>query len=170
MHIWFICEFGWIRILIVEFLCILSLNLRYHLLFLRRFLRSFERIKIKKYLFAAYWCSSLQPTKSRCISWYQNSSYFSWMGRSNHLADMNEVHVRIKTARKEQLATWWQHTEEQLTAMRDQFEAFPTWLSNIDGYNKCHHWFLPHVSEEEDKHDDGYKSEIPYAEHRMKGR
>ena len=49
-----------------------------------------------------YWCSSLQPTKSYCISWYQSSSYFSWMGKSNYFADMNEVHVRTETACKEQ--------------------------------------------------------------------
>jgi hypothetical protein len=61
------------------------------------------------------------------------------MGRSNRLADMNEVHVCTETARKEQLVTWWLHMEEQFEAIRDQFEALPTQLSNMGGHNKCHH-------------------------------
>jgi hypothetical protein len=45
---------------------------------------------------------------------------------------MNEVYVCMEAACKEQLATWWQHMEDQFKAMRDQFEAFlldyPTWV------------------------------------------
>jgi hypothetical protein len=52
---------------------------------------------------------------------------------------MNKVQVRMETTRKEQLAAWWQHMEEQFKAMRDQFEAFLTRLSNMSGHNKRHH-------------------------------
>ena len=56
--------------------------------------------------------------------------------------------------------------EEQFEAMRDQFEALPTRLSNMGGYNKCHHLPSPHISEE-DEHDNGYKFGIPSVEHGM---
>jgi hypothetical protein len=54
--------------------------------------------------------------------------------------------------------------EEQFEAMRDQFEALPTQLSNMGGQNEHHHRPLLHVLEEEVEHDDGYKSGIPSAE------
>jgi hypothetical protein len=57
----------------------------------------------------------------------------------------------------------------EFVAMRDQFEALPTRLSNMGGHNKCHHRPLPPVLEE-DKHDDGYKSGIPSANCRTQGR
>jgi hypothetical protein len=68
--------------------------------------------------------------------------------------DMNEVHVRTVTTRKEQLATWWQHMDEQFEAIRNHINAFTTRLSNMGGHNKRHHQPLPHVSEEEDEHND----------------
>jgi hypothetical protein len=77
---------------------------------------------------------------------------------------MNKVHVHTKTARKEQLVTWWQHMEEQFKAMRDQFEALYIRLSNMGGHNKHHHRPPLHISEEEDEHDNGYKSRILSAE------
>jgi hypothetical protein len=86
------------------------------------------------------------------------------------LADINEGRMRTETARKEQLETWWQHMEEQFEAMRDQFEAVPTRLSNMGGHNECHHQPPPHVSEEEDEHDNEYKSGIPSVERGMQGR
>ena len=89
------------------------------------------------------------------------------MGRDNRLADMNKVYVRTKAERKEQLATWWKHTEEQFKATRDQFKALLIRLSNMGGHNERHHRPPLHVSEEEDEHDDGYKSGIPSAEHQM---
>jgi hypothetical protein len=86
------------------------------------------------------------------------------MGRSDRFADMNEVYVHTETTCKEQLATWWQHMEEQFEALRDHFEALSTRLSNMGGHSECHHRPPPHISEEEDEHDDGYKSGIPSAE------
>jgi hypothetical protein len=83
------------------------------------------------------------------------------MRRGNHFANMNEVQVHTEIACKEQLATWWQHMEEQFKAMRDQFEALPTRLSNVSGHNKGYHRPPPQISKEEDKHDNGYKSGIP---------
>jgi hypothetical protein len=85
------------------------------------------------------------------------------MEKGNRFANMNEVQVRTETTRKEQLATWWQHMEEQFEAMKDQFEAFPTRLSNMGGHNEHHHRLPPHVSDEEDEHDNGCKSGIPSA-------
>jgi hypothetical protein len=92
------------------------------------------------------------------------------MGMGNRLAHMNKVHVRTETTCKEQLATWWQHMEEQFEAMRDQFEALPTRLSNMSGHNEHHYRPPPHILEEEDEHDDGYKFEIPFTEHRTQAR
>ena len=90
--------------------------------------------------------------------------YIPWMERSDNFTNMNEVQVRSETTRKKQLATWWQHMEEQSKAIRDQFKAFPTQLSNMGGHNKHHHRPPPHVWEEEDELDDGYKSAIPFVE------
>ena len=82
------------------------------------------------------------------------------MGKSDNLADMNEVYVRTKTTRKEQPvirlqhmnggpngcchqprlwfaeakgksnAEWWQYKEDRLRAMRDQIEDLTTQVSN----------------------------------------
>jgi non-ribosomal peptide synthetase component F len=85
------------------------------------------------------------------------------MERSDCFTDMNKVHVRTETTRKEKLATWWQYMEEQFKALSDQFEAFLTQLSNMGGHNEHHHQPSPHIWEEEDKHDNGYKFGIPFA-------
>jgi hypothetical protein len=86
------------------------------------------------------------------------------MGRSNRFAEMDEVYVHMKIARKEQLAIrlrhmsggsdncrrqprlrfakaegkliaeHWQHKEDQFQAMRDQIEDLITQLSNLCGH------------------------------------
>jgi hypothetical protein len=88
------------------------------------------------------------------------------MGRSNHFADMNEVHVHTKTACKKQLAICFrhmsggpnncrhqpkprfaeaegkfivetrQHMEEQFAALEDQLETLATQISNLCGHNE----------------------------------
>jgi hypothetical protein len=87
------------------------------------------------------------------------------MGRSDCLADMNKVYVRIEATHKEHpvihlkhigggpngcrrqprprfgevegkfITDRWQHMEEQFAAMGDQIEAFTTRLSNMGGHN-----------------------------------
>ena len=86
------------------------------------------------------------------------------MGKSNHLANMNEVYVHTRTARKEQrgIRLWhmsggpngfhrqpipqfmeaegksitkcWQYKEDQFRAMRDQIEDLTTQISNLRGH------------------------------------
>jgi hypothetical protein len=48
-------------------------------------------------------------------------------------------------------------------------EALPTRLSNMSGHNERHHRPPPHISEEEDEYDNGYKFGIPYAELQTQG-
>jgi hypothetical protein len=103
------------------------------------------------------------------------------MGRSNRFADMNEVYVHTKTARKEQpaICLWHmgrgpndcrrqprlqsavaegknnaetrQYKEDQFWALEDRHEASPTQISNLYRHN-------------------GNESRNPYAERQMHGR
>ena len=76
------------------------------------------------------------------------------MGRGNCLADMNEVYVHIKTARKEQLAICLRHIEERFGSLtvpkkghaRTQHGVSTDHLADIDGLNICHRqprlWYM----------------------------
>jgi hypothetical protein len=102
------------------------------------------------------------------------------MGRSNRFAEMNEVYMHMKTARKEQpairlwhmgsgpndcrrqpiprfveaedkfIAETRQHMEEQFVALEDQLETSPTQISNMGGHK-------------------GNGSRNPFAERRTQG-
>jgi hypothetical protein len=88
------------------------------------------------------------------------------MGRSNRLADINEVYVHTETTRKEQPtirlwhtgggpngcrrqprpqftevegksnAKWWQYMEDQFRAIRDQIEDHTTQIFNLCGHKR----------------------------------
>jgi hypothetical protein len=68
------------------------------------------------------------------------------MGRSNHLADMNEVYVHMKTAHKEQSAIHLQHMKDKfggLTIQKKgrvctQHEVPTNHLADMDGPNIRH--------------------------------
>ena len=65
------------------------------------------------------------------------------MGRSNRLADMNEVYVQMKTARKEQPAICLRHMDEKFGGLtmpkkgcaRTQHEIPTSQLADMDGLN-----------------------------------
>ena len=67
------------------------------------------------------------------------------MGRSNRLADMNEVYVHTKTSRKEQPVIRLQHMEEKFSGQtvrkkgraRTQHGVPTNHLADMDGLNIC---------------------------------
>ena len=81
------------------------------------------------------------------------------MGRSNRLADMNEVYVHTKTAHKEQPAIRLQHMEGKFGGLtvrkkgraRTQHGVPNDHLANMDGPNICHRQPRPWYTEAEDK-------------------
>jgi hypothetical protein len=81
------------------------------------------------------------------------------MGRSDHLADMNEVYVHTKTTRKEQPAICLRHMEEKfggLTVRKKghactQHEVLTNQLADMDGPNVRHRQPRHCYAEAEDK-------------------
>jgi hypothetical protein len=69
------------------------------------------------------------------------------MGRCNRLADMNEVYVHTKTARKEQPTIRLRHMEEKFGGLtvpkkgraRTQHRLPTNQLTDMDGPNVCRH-------------------------------
>ena len=81
------------------------------------------------------------------------------MGRSNRLADMNEVYVHTKTTHKEQPAICLRHMEEKFGGLtvrkkgraRTQHGVPNDHLANMDGPNICRRQPRPWYTEAEDK-------------------
>jgi hypothetical protein len=81
------------------------------------------------------------------------------MGRSDRLADINEVYVHMKTARKEQLAICLWHVEEKFGGLtvqkkghvRTQHGVPTDHLADMDGLNICRRQLRPWYTGAEDK-------------------